>query len=93
MIDAHLHRYAPQGVAGVVLLAESHLSIHTWPEHGYAAVDVFTCGDCVPHRAVPVLVEGLCAERAEVLSLERGVAGAPRPMPSTGGPRRAKAHP
>lgn len=44
-ISHHFHRFSPHGVSGVVVIAESHLSIHTWPEHGYAALDVFTCGD------------------------------------------------
>jgi S-adenosylmethionine decarboxylase proenzyme len=44
-ISHHFHRFSPQGVSGVVVIAESHLSIHSWPENGYAAIDVFTCGD------------------------------------------------
>lgn len=44
-ISHHFHRFSPQGVSGVVVIAESHLSIHSWPEKGYAALDVFTCGD------------------------------------------------
>jgi S-adenosylmethionine decarboxylase len=53
------HHFQPQGVTGLVLLAESHLSIHTWPESGYAAVDVFTCGDhTMPDRACLAL--GAC---------------------------------
>ncbi len=52
------HPFEPQGVTGLALLAESHISIHTWPEHGYAAVDVFTCGDhTMPERACHVLCE------------------------------------
>ncbi|MFM9089520.1 MAG: adenosylmethionine decarboxylase, partial [Cyanobium sp.] len=51
------HRFDPQGVTGLALLAESHISIHTWPEYGYAAVDVFTCGDhTMPERACHVLM-------------------------------------
>ena len=44
IVSSHFHRFAPQGVGGVVIIAESHLTIHSWPEHGYAAIDVFTCG-------------------------------------------------
>jgi S-adenosylmethionine decarboxylase len=52
------HRFQPHGVTGLALLAESHISIHTWPESGYAAVDVFTCGDhTVPERACRVLAK------------------------------------
>jgi len=64
--------FEPQGVTGVVVVEESHLSIHTWPEHGYAAVDFFTCGDSVPERAHEVLAAGLKAQYAEVMQVERG---------------------
>lgn len=70
------HRFAPQGVSGVVVIEESHLSIHTWPETGYAAVDFYTCGDCTPEAAHRVLREGLRAERAELLTVDRGLHGA-----------------
>jgi S-adenosylmethionine decarboxylase proenzyme len=68
--------FEPQGVTGVVVVEESHLSIHTWPEHGYAAVDFFTCGDSSPERAHEVLFAGLRAQCAEVILVDRG-AGAP----------------
>lgn len=45
VIKSFLHQFSPQGVSGVVVLAESHLAVHTWPEHGYASVEIFTCGD------------------------------------------------
>jgi S-adenosylmethionine decarboxylase len=65
--------FEPQGVTGVVVVEESHLSIHTWPERGYAAVDFFTCGDAIPEMAHRVLSEGLRAERAEVIFVDRGI--------------------
>ena len=66
------HRFEPQGVTGLALLAESHLSIHTWPESGYAAVDVFTCGDhTMPERACQELVEALEAEHHSLQSFWR----------------------
>lgn len=65
--------FVPQGVTGVVVVEESHLSIHTWPEYGYAAVDFFTCGDGAPEAAYQVLLDGLKAERAEKMFVERGV--------------------
>jgi S-adenosylmethionine decarboxylase proenzyme len=71
--------FAPQGVTGVVVVEESHLSIHTWPEHGYAAVDFFTCGQCLPERAHDVLAAGLRAQCAELMQVERG-AGQPGRM-------------
>ena len=72
-----VHHYAPQGVAGVLLLAESHMSVHTWPEHAYVSVDVFTCGDCDPDAAIPVLAEGFGAARVELTRVVRGLAGLP----------------
>jgi S-adenosylmethionine decarboxylase len=72
VITVAVHRFAPQGVAAVAVLAESHLSIHTWPEADYAAVDIYTCGEPDPEAAVPVVRERLGASRCEVLVLERG---------------------
>jgi len=59
------------GVTGVVLLAESHISIHTWPELKYAAVDIFMCGACDPQRAIPVLGEHFLTDTMAVRALER----------------------
>lgn len=73
VVGTLFHTFAPQGVSGVVVVEESHLSIHTWPEHGYAAVDMFTCGECQPERARDVLARGLDADRAEILLVERGL--------------------
>lgn len=72
VITTAFHRFAPQGVSGVVVIAESHLSIHTWPEHGYAAVDFYTCGACEPARACQHLREALGARRTEVMRVQRG---------------------
>jgi S-adenosylmethionine decarboxylase proenzyme len=69
------HPFAPHGVTGVVVIEESHLSIHTWPESGYAAVDFFTCGDVRPAQAIELLTRELQATRVEVLEIVRG--GAP----------------
>lgn len=56
LLNIDLHRFAPSGgITGVAVLAESHISIHTWPERAYAAVDVFMCGGAEPHRAINVL--------------------------------------
>jgi S-adenosylmethionine decarboxylase len=66
------HRFDPQGVTGLALLAESHISIHTWPESGYAAVDVFTCGDhTMPERACHVLMTELGSTRHKLTSFRR----------------------
>ncbi len=72
VLGAMFHPFSPQGISGVVVIEESHLSIHTWPEHGYAAVDFFTCGKCVPDRAHEVLAAGLKANRFEKMLLKRG---------------------
>ncbi len=73
IVQSTFHRFAPQGVSGVVVIEESHLSIHTWPEHGYAAVDFYTCGASEPDKAHPVLLEGLGSKRYEMLVVNRGV--------------------
>jgi len=66
--------FNPQGVSGVVVIAESHLTIHTWPEYGYAAVDIFTCGVNVdPWKAVKFLEEELESERTDIQSFQRGL--------------------
>ena len=69
------HYFTPyDGVSGVVIIAESHLSIHTWPEYGYAAVDIFTCGNSVHSgRAVDLLVSALEARNTSILELKRGI--------------------
>jgi len=72
VLNIAMHAFAPHGVTGIVLLSESHMSIHTWPEHAYAAVDVFTCGRSAT-EAVEVLKTALKAERAQVRRVERGV--------------------
>lgn len=72
------HKFAPQGVTAVVLVAESHLALHSWPEHGYLAFDYFTCGDRVdPHVALAVVRDALAPTRVEHTELRRGEAAAP----------------
>jgi S-adenosylmethionine decarboxylase len=76
------HRFSPQGVTALGLLAESHISVHTWPELGYAAADIFTCGEhCLPEAACMLLVERLRAARYELHLVERGVPS-PRVRPA-----------
>lgn len=72
VVTSTFHPFAPQGVSGVVVVKESHLSIHTWPEYGYAAVDIYTCGDCPMQLAHALLRDGLSATRAEQLTVHRG---------------------
>ncbi|GAB4364892.1 MAG: adenosylmethionine decarboxylase [Calditrichia bacterium] len=73
IVNSVFHTFNPHGISGVVVIAESHLAIHTWPEYGYAAVDVFTCGDTVdPWIATRVLEECLKAESKKTVELNRG---------------------
>lgn len=74
VLGESFHHFSPQGVSGVVVIAESHLSVHTWPEYGYAAVDIFTCGTTVePEKAVEVLIERLGAKNHSVMEIPRGL--------------------
>lgn len=75
VVQAIFHRFAPQGVSGVVVIEESHLSIHTWPEVGYAAVDFYTCGEGEPEAADATLRGALKPDRTELMVVERGLVG------------------
>jgi len=74
IIKSVFHQFAPQGVTGVVVIAESHLAIHTWPEHGYAAVDFFTCNTDMDYLlSYQLLAEKLKSKRHSYKSVERGL--------------------
>lgn len=74
ILHCHLHHFEPNGgISGVVVLAESHISIHSWPERGYAALDVFMCGDCDPYKAIPVLKEAFKPEFVTLSESKRGL--------------------
>lgn len=74
VLHSAFHRFNPVGVSGVVVIAESHITIHTWPEAGYAAADIFTCGDrAMPEMAAKYLTEAFSAKRAEVTHIVRGL--------------------
>ncbi len=74
VLGESFHHFSPQGVSGVVIIAESHLSVHTWPEYGYAAVDIFTCGVSVePRKAAEVLIEKLGAKSHSLMEIQRGL--------------------
>lgn len=76
ILHSHMHSFGSgQGVTGVVLLAESHISIHTWPETGFAAIDIFMCGNAEPERALAHLQAGLHPQDSAVRVLERGTQG------------------
>jgi len=73
IIDSTFHRFSPYGVTGVIAIKESHLAIHTWPEYGYAAVDLFTCGDSVDSwKAYESLKSALEAARGSTVEVLRG---------------------
>jgi len=74
LLDLRVYPFTPIGVTGVAILSESHMMIHTWPEHGYAAVDIFTCGQHTdPNKAVPVLRRHFMPERVQVMEMNRGI--------------------
>ncbi|UCF63010.1 MAG: S-adenosylmethionine decarboxylase proenzyme [bacterium] len=73
IVSSTFHTFNPHGISGVVVIAESHLAIHTWPEYGYAAVDVFTCGDLVdPQIAIQSLQQNFDAGKIEIKEFVRG---------------------
>jgi S-adenosylmethionine decarboxylase len=74
LLHIHLHTFTPSGgISGVAVLAESHISVHTWPERGYAAFDVFMCGSAEPRKALAVLEKAFAPERVVVGIHKRGV--------------------
>lgn len=73
LLHIHLHHFTPNGgISGVAVLAESHISVHTWPERNFAAFDVFMCGDAQPERSIAVLETAFKPERCDVSDLMRG---------------------
>ncbi len=73
VLGADLHRFQPNGVSGVLLLAESHISIHTWPERGFAALDLFMCGECDPYAGIEVLKRAFEPEQITLTEHKRGM--------------------
>ncbi len=72
--EVAFHKFAPHGVSGVVIISESHLTIHSFPEHGYASIDVYTCGDRIdPNIAAGFIVEALEAQTNETVEVPRGM--------------------
>jgi S-adenosylmethionine decarboxylase len=81
MIQPFFHQFAPQGVSGVVIISESHFAIHTWPEYGYAALDVFTCGDVIDmDTAADTLRDGFQAGSVQKMMFSRGMLNLPEEM-------------
>lgn len=74
IIGETFHKFAPQGVTGVIAIAESHVCIHTWPEYGYAAADIFTCGEGFnPHEAADLIAKKLECQDPSFQEVTRGV--------------------
>ncbi len=74
IVEVAFHEFSPFGISGMVVIAESHLSIHTWPEYEYAAVDIFTCGNVLkPQKAVDYLIEKFQCKNPSVVEVKRGI--------------------
>lgn len=74
IVDVSFHEFNPFGASGVIVIAESHLTIHTWPEYGYAAVDIFTCGDVIkPEVAASYLVKYFECKSPSIVEMKRGI--------------------
>jgi len=91
IIESRFHQFNPFGISGVVVIAESHLTIHTWPEYAYAAVDIFTCGDTLqPAVAADYVIQRLQSQNPSIVEMKRGtlsLTGGPLPhKPANGRP-------
>ena len=74
IVEISFHKFSPFGISGVVVIAESHLSIHTWPEYAYAAVDIFTCGDALkPEIAARHLIQRFQSKDPSIIEMKRGL--------------------
>lgn len=74
LLNIDLHDFSPnEGISGVAILKESHISIHTWPEYKYAALDIFVCGTVDPYKAIPVLKRGFSPKKIQVVEVKRGI--------------------
>ena len=74
LLHIHLHHFTPTGgISGVAVLAESHISVHTWPEKNYAAFDVFMCGDAEPQKTIPIFQQAFCSDSIDVTEIHRGI--------------------
>ena len=74
LLGIDLHIFSPNGgISGVAILQESHMSIHTWPEYEYAAIDIFVCGTIDPYLAMPILEQGFQPKRTEIQEIKRGI--------------------
>ncbi len=78
IVKPFFHQFSPHGISGIIVIAESHFSIHTWPEYGYAAMDLFTCGENIKlDDAVRYLKEKLKANHIQMMEIKRGTLDIP----------------
>ena len=74
LLKIDLHKFSPNGgVSGMAIIEESHISVHTWPEYEYAALDIFVCGTIDPYKALPVIKEGFAPKNMQVVEVKRGI--------------------
>ncbi|HEC24863.1 MAG TPA: adenosylmethionine decarboxylase [bacterium] len=74
IVEYKFHEFNPFGISGMVIIAESHLSIHTWPEYDYAAVDIFTCGNLIkPQEAAEFLIKRFKSLEPQIMEIKRGL--------------------
>jgi S-adenosylmethionine decarboxylase len=72
-LEISIHKFKPQGITGVVLLAESHIALHSWPEYGYVAIDIFTCGEkAFPYKSLDYLKEIFKPKKVQIKKIRRG---------------------
>lgn len=88
MVQSVIHQFNPHGISGVIVIEESHFSVHTWPEYGYCALDIFTCGDEIDYySALQYLKDAFMAKNLSVTEMKRGMLNLPVKLlhkPNTG---------
>ncbi|MBZ9572225.1 adenosylmethionine decarboxylase [Patescibacteria group bacterium] len=78
-LEVAIHKFSPQGITGVVLLAESHIALHSWPEINYLAIDIFTCGEkAFPYRAIEYLEKKFEPKKVQIQEIKRGLMNYPK---------------
>ncbi|MCM8773647.1 MAG: adenosylmethionine decarboxylase [Candidatus Omnitrophica bacterium] len=74
LLKIDLHKFSPSGgISGIAIIQESHISIHTWPEYHYGALDIFVCGEVNPYKAIPVIKKGFKPKRMQIAEMKRGI--------------------
>ncbi len=73
LLHFHIHQFEPNGLSGVAVLAESHISFHSWPDTGYIALDIFMCGNTEPHKCLPILKKAFTPDSVQINEIKRGI--------------------